>query len=197
MNEPVRDHAATPAALTVAKLSRSDASTVARIRVGDVAAFESLFHAHHATLHTFAARYVGSDDEAAEVVQDVFFAVWESRATWTPTTSVVSYLFGAVRNRALNRVRRHGVVTRHAATVMPTAAESVEATYTTRELDARIQRTLASLPERCRLVFMMNRDLGLTYRDIAAVLGISARTVESHVGRALDAFRQTLKDWRR
>lgn len=168
---------------------------VERIRAGDAAAFEALFHAHHASLCAFAYRYVGARDLAEEIVQEVFLFVWERRETWDVRTSVKNYLLTAVRNAAVSYLRHERVVRRREAETIalfsrstPTADRELHNT----ELAGLVQRAVDRLPDRCRLVFTLHREQGLTYVEIAEVLGISPKTVEVHMGRALKGLRKAL-----
>ena len=89
-----------------------ESDLVARIRVGDEGAFESLYLAHHNELWRFAYSYVRSRDVAEELVQDVFLAVWGTRATWEVSTRVRAWLYASVRHLALNHLRHERVVAR-------------------------------------------------------------------------------------
>jgi RNA polymerase sigma-70 factor (family 1) len=183
--------------------SVDEQALIARIRAGDTEAFEGIFHRHYAGLHALARRYLGSDDRAEDVVQEVFFTVWVHRAEWAPRTAIASYLYSAVRNRALNVIRSDVVVHRYAERLgqaaddrsLPLHVVGADEVHGARELDARIQRTIERLPERCREVFTMNREYGLSYTQIAEVLGVSVKTVEGHIVRALMALRKSLRDW--
>jgi RNA polymerase sigma-70 factor (ECF subfamily) len=168
---------------------------VERIRSGDVSAFEALFHAYHAPLCRFAYSYVGAKDLAEEIVQEAFLFVWERRRTWDVRTSAKNYLFTSVRNAAVSYLRHERVVRRREAETAelfarPSASADSEAR--TAELMAAVQRAVGRLPERCRLIFTLHREQGLTYQEIAQVLEISPKTVEVQMGRALKALRTAL-----
>ena len=79
---------------------------VARMRLGDADAFEQLFRSYYDSLWRFAFGFVGSRAVAEELVQDVMLEVWTGRGTWVVRSSVKAYLYGAVRNQALNVQRR-------------------------------------------------------------------------------------------
>jgi RNA polymerase sigma-70 factor (ECF subfamily) len=95
-----------------AAVEDEESNLVPRIRRGDEAAFESLYLAHHDELWRFAYTYVRSRDVAEELVQDVFLAVWGTRATWEVHTRVRAWLYASVRHLALNHLRHERVVTR-------------------------------------------------------------------------------------
>src|SRR2546430_17147716 len=81
---------------------------VARIRVGDEAAFEAIFRAHYDPLCRYVAPYLGSRDAAEDAVQGVFARIWEDRAHWA-VGDVRHYLYAAVRRRAISQIRRTAV----------------------------------------------------------------------------------------
>ena len=172
---------------------------VEAIRSGDPAAFEALFLAYHAPLCSFAYRYLGARELAEEIVQEVFLCVWERRAGWDVRSSVRSYLLTAVRNAALSYLRHERVVRRSQAEVRA-IHETVAASPEVRALEAEtvvaVRQAIGRLPDRCRLVFTLHREQGLTYAEVAHVLGISPRTVEVQIGRALKSLRKNLASHR-
>jgi RNA polymerase sigma-70 factor, ECF subfamily len=173
----------------------NESEWVEAIRAGDPSAFEALFHAYHAGMCSFAYRYLGARDLAEEIVQEVFLCVWERRETWHVRTSVRSYLLTAVRNAALSYLRHERVVRRRQIEIpdsQETLAVSPEVRAQEAELITAVREAIARLPERCRVAFTLHREQGLTYVEVAEVLGISPRTVEVQIGRALKALRKRL-----
>lgn len=177
---------------------------MARIRAGDTDAFEALFMAYYEPLVQFAFTHVGERASAEEVVQEVLLRVWEQRAQWEVRDSVRAYLYGATRNRALNWLRRSqleqrwtigaGAAADDESAAVPHAIPADERLQL-REIDDAIRRAIARLPERRREVFVLSRQHHLTHEQIAAVLGISIKTVQEQIGRALKALRVSLADW--
>ncbi len=178
---------------------------VARVRLGDERAVESLFEAYYPALCDFVRSYLGSPDSAEDVVQTVFLRIWEHRATWEPTSGVRAYLFAACRNRALGALKHDRVVARSAARVTsellasgggrgsPAPDEAVQAGELARVLRAAVD----ALPERRRTVVILRWQHQMSYAEIATVLGISVKTVEVHIGRALASLRKHLAHLRR
>jgi RNA polymerase sigma-19 factor, ECF subfamily len=169
-----------------------------RIKRGDPAAFEALFRAHYSALCAFAARYADSGAVAEEIVQDVFARVWTDRARWPSPRNRKAYLFTAVRNRALNAGRRRKleqdwadaeIVGGEAA--LEIADEHAIARIEDPAAHAHLERAVASLPERCRLVMQLRWRDGMSYADIAGVMGISVKGVENQLSRGLRALRRS------
>jgi RNA polymerase sigma-70 factor (ECF subfamily) len=168
---------------------------------GDIAAFERLFRSFAADLVAFATTYVDGDDEAEEVVHVVFCWLWDHRFTLERPKSARSYLFAAVRNRALNVVRdkrTEAAFRERAARAAHVAAEtapSPESELASRDIAHALALALREMPPRCREVYTMVRDHGLTYAEVADALGIAPKTVEIHMSRSLAILRQRLAPW--
>jgi RNA polymerase sigma-70 factor (ECF subfamily) len=156
--------------------------------------FDELVLASYARLCRFGQRITGSRAAAEDIVQDVFAALWQRHADFD-YTDPLPYLFRAVRNRAISdrrqALRRGGWLAglaREWADREVLSSDPSEAS----ELAHAIDDALAALPQRRRLIFAMNRDQHLTYAEIAATLGISIKTVETQMGRALKSLRERL-----
>lgn len=196
-----RDGAEIPArSAASADAGCDDAALVAQVQVGDLAAFEALVRIWAKPLIGFAGSLLRAPDEAEEVVQDLFVWIWEHRFEWEVRGQLGPYLFRAVRNRVVNRLRHQKVEERFHArlTLAPTPDRSSPTDHllVTNELSAAIDAAIAGLSDRCREVFLLNRQQGFSYAQIAETLQISVKTVEIHMGRALAALRQALAPWR-
>ncbi len=179
-----------------------DAATlVAQIRAGDQAAFEAVFQAYTRQLCAFAYRYVGSRETAAELVQDVFLWIWRQRTSWELRGTLRSYLYRAVRNRALDVLKHQAIERRWAQTTNAehryNAAFGEGVAPPDRVLEEKTLRialnlALADVPERRRQIFLLRWKYGHSYAEIGAQLGISPKTVENQLGRVLHFLRDRL-----
>jgi RNA polymerase sigma-70 factor (ECF subfamily) len=173
----------------------SDArESAARVRDGDEAAFEVLFRAHYAGIRAFVGRYV-DEGMVDEVVQEMFFRVWENRATFAVRGSPKAYLYTAARNGALLVVRRGRVERNWAMEVAradPPLGEPADHAVRRADAVAAIAQAIETLPPRCRVVFDMSRRDGLSPAEVAAALGVSKKSVEQHLWRALAMLRKRL-----
>jgi len=174
-----------------------DSALVAQLRAGSESAFEALFRAHYVTLVAFAATYVRAEDLAEEIVGDVFAWLWDHRATWTPERSVRAFLFGAVRNRALNVQR--DAATRDRAVHRVAEAANVwtgslaplpDNVVQQREVYDAIWAAVAALPERQRTLLSLRWEDGMSWGEVAAVFGITANAAEVMHRKALRALRE-------
>ena len=171
-----------------------DAEQVRRIRNGNKRAFEQLFRHYGQALVHFAHNYVHDLSIAENLVQDVFVTVWEKRATLNPDRSIKSYLYTATKNRALKHLRHEKVKrkSREKIDLYSVTPSTPEDLLSHDETAASIGRAIETLPEKCRLIFKMNRFDHLTYAEIAEILELSIKTVETQMGRALHALRHAL-----
>lgn len=179
----------------------TDAEMVARLRMGDEPAFDTLMREMGPRLCAFATRYVGSDDVAQEIVQDVFVNVWMGRHGFVVRDTLRTYLYRAVRNRALNVGRdgaiRGGALARIGVEVdadreRGDALAEPEWAMQEAQLASAVRRAVAALPPRCRVAFELVREHGLSYAEAASVLGVTVKTVDSSLGRAVQALRKAL-----
>jgi len=157
----------------------------------DKQAFEKLFREYFTPLMLFSRRILGNEDDAREVVHQVFIKLWERRSEIDLSTSLKSYLFTAVNNRSLNVIRDRR---KFSPEEVPELAGEwdVSAELESMELEEKIRRVIDSLPERCRVIFELNRFDGLKYNEIASQLDISVKTVENQISKALKILREQL-----
>lgn len=156
--------------------------------------FENLFRELFQPLCGFALKYVPDPDEAKGIVHDVFVMVWEKFDVLPADTNYRSYFYTAVRNRCLNHIRdRKKMVT---LTHLSEEKQMTENTQLeTQELEREIEMAIQSLPEKCREIFELNRMEGLKYAEIAIKLGLSVKTVEAQMTKALSQLRTKLGEF--
>lgn len=179
-------------------MSTNGASEWQAIRNGDEKAFELVFKSHYGSLCNFAKSFLGDMDDAEEVVQQVFYQLWTKREGIDITSTLKSYLFKAVHNSSLNKIKQGKVRQLYSDHVKATASEEVHSTTQLlqgKELEVIINNAIDELPEQCGAVFRMSRFGNMKYQEIADELGISVKTVENHMGKALKLMREKLKDY--
>jgi len=174
-----------------------DSDIIGRIRQGDKQEFEKLFRSSYVSLVRYAKTLLRDHDAAEEIVQELFFRLWQDRQNLRVESSLNGYLFRSVHNRSLHYIEHQKVVSRHAGEVAAAAeltSEPVTEAIYYSELQTRVARVLDRLPERCRVIFRMSRFEGLKYNEIADKLAVSLKTVEADMGKALREFRKALAE---
>ncbi|HET9503181.1 MAG TPA: RNA polymerase sigma-70 factor [Hymenobacter sp.] len=168
----------------------SESDLLRRLKQDDERAFDALFRHYSALVYRFAFSYLKSRPAAEEIVQECFIKIWEKRAQLRDDVPLKGYLFTTAHHAVLNELRRdqhhlrlHGEV---AAAAGP-ASVANEAEY--QEMEALYQAALNRLPPKQREVFVLSRQLGLSYPEIAARQGVSVKTVEAHIMQALKTMR--------
>jgi RNA polymerase sigma-70 factor (ECF subfamily) len=164
---------------------------IQRIQAGDVAAFEQLFRAYHPRLCGFAFSMLRDRAVSEELVQDLFMSIWEKRGRLDVQTSVRAYLFGALRNRALNRSARARMEEQW--TELSAQAEGVAAVEYS-DIGERVRDAVAALPAACRNALTLRWQEDMSYAEIAETLGVSVKTVENNLARARALLREKLPD---
>lgn len=160
--------------------------------------FELLFREHFTGLCFFAQKYLGDLDASKEVVHSVFVKIWENRNEFDWEKPAKSYLFTSVYNRSLNHLRdRKKFIAEPAYSDGTLIAESSEFSdnMVVSEMEGKIKQVIQNLPEKCREVFELSRFEGKKYNEIAAQLGISVKTVETQMSKALQILREELKEY--
>lgn len=159
--------------------------------------FEHLFKLHFKALHGYAYTFVQEAVVAEEMVQNVFCKLWEKKDRIVFQQSPKSYLYRAVHNECLNYLRHEQVRKEYVHYSVNTDDKygHLGIAVEHKELQQHFHRALANLPEQCRTIFQMSRFEELKYREIASELGLSVKTIENQMGKALKILRQELVDF--
>lgn len=171
-----------------------DAQLTTRILAGDASAFRTLYYRYGQALFGWLWQRTHDREAAEDLMQELFARVWRKRANLDPKQSVRAYLYQAANHLAIDHLRK-----KVRENEGMDEAQMPEATTVIQELDferkAAIQKAIAALPEGQRTVFLLSRFEGLKYAEIATALGLSVKTVETHMSRALKKLREALKSW--
>lgn len=183
-------------------LAASDAALVERLKAGDEAAFRDCYDTNYIPLWRYAFRLLGSREAANDVVQEVFFSVFTKRDTLVVRGSVRTYLFGAVRHAALNLLRHDTVAHRLVVTAPASGDTPAMGAPSPRpdddaeqhDIEARVIRALALLPERQRSAMILRWEHGLTTAQIARTLGVADTVAGRLLTKAALHLRRLLAD---
>lgn len=169
------------------------------VKVQNEQVFEQLFKTYFKSLHAYAFTILNSEAVAEEMVQQVFYKLWEKKEQLDVHTSVKAYLYRSVHNESLNYLKHHSIKSKHQTYVMQQQQNNHEHSagekLAGRELEQQIRQALNDLPEQCRTIFQLSRYEELKYREIADQLGLSIKTVEAQMGKALRVLRLKLTDF--
>lgn len=160
-------------------------------------AFETVFKRYYKALHSYAFTIVKEEDLAEDIVQQVFFRIWQNAGNLRIQSSIAAYLYRSVNNESLNHLKHQKLVVAHqkeTAQHMKEERDSAAGKILHKELEENIREALITLPEHCRTVFQLSRFENLKYQEIADRLGISIKTVENQMGKALKMLRIQLID---
>lgn len=173
------------------------------IKLGDQKALELLFAIYFPRLNDFACKVVRDDVISQDIVQEVFVKIWEKRAEIEPI-NLEAFLFRLVRNRCIDYIKHLKVINNRMQEIQ--ISSKYEELYRIdfvgdepyvlieQELKQKIEKTIDSLPERCREVFILSRMNGLKNKEIAEKLDINIKNVERHLSRAMQSFRENFTE---
>jgi RNA polymerase sigma-70 factor (ECF subfamily) len=158
------------------------------LKEGNSLAYTEIFERYTEVLLRHAFRFLSVQDEANDVVQDVFLLLWQKRETIVFQTSLSAYLYAAVRNRIFDMVSHQKVVSRYAESISNFMEQDYNITdYQVREkiLAAIIEKEIEALPEKMRQIFLLSRKEQLSYKEIAEQLNITDQTARQQVYNAV------------
>jgi len=172
------------------------------IREGQPDAFRLAYEQLYAPLCILATKYTGSVEEAEEIVQDTFLKLWDDRHQISVNGSLVNYLTVAVRNRAINFLK-HRLVERkyhddrieklqRAFLYLQLSQEDGSSILIAKELENQFRDAVDLLPKKCREIFLLHRQEGLSYSQIALKLRLSKNTVQRQMSIAISKLKEKL-----
>lgn len=158
--------------------------------------YKHAFHAYYQPLCQYAHTLVPSSPDCEDMVQEIFLYVWEKKKDLIGREELRFYLFTAMRNRCLNYLRKHRKDRFNQLSVWEEPVERASGMDYEEPVDlaGAVAEALDRLPLRCREVFVLSRISKLTYQQIAETTGISPKTVENQIGKALRIMRSFVRE---
>ncbi len=170
----------------------------AEMKSGNKESFNYFFDYYYSGLCIYANNYTGDLSTSEEVVQDVFVRFWEKRQTIDIENSVRFYLFRTVYNQCMNLLKHKKVENNYLQQHEFRSNDLYEeqwSLYNESELRLALDLALSKLPDRCREIFQLSRFENLRNKEIADKLGITEKTVENQITKALKVLRKELKEF--
>jgi len=166
----------------------------------DEKAMEYIFHVYYPALCSYASSIVKSSEDAKDVVNDCFLELWNRHELLKITTSLKSYLYVAVRNAAINYLKKKKKEQKFVSSqsypfyLQDEVTSRIEKLERIENLEKRLKEAIDSLPQQCRYIFYLNRFEKLGYKEIAVKLNLSVGTVKTQIARALKKLRAEFED---
>ena len=168
--------------------------------------FEDIYLSYFSKMKYFAKEYVISEEDAENIVQDVFVELWENKEMLNMHMNLIAYIFTTIKNECLNHLRHKLVVQETASKLQEEYTislrmnlDSLEAfdnnLFSDQDIEKIISRALDTLSEKCRTIFIMSKIEGKKQKEIAQELNISINTIETQMGIAYKKLRIELKDY--
>lgn len=176
-------------------INLSDIELLAMVKDDSMEAFEELYNRYWKKLYAFAYKRIRSREITEEIIQDFLANLWAGRKNLVIKTSFEGYIYTAVRNLVLNCIAketRRNAYTQFLQLFKTEEDNSTEETVNVRDFYFNLQKELNYLPAKCRSVFEMSRQENKSNKQIADELGISEKTVESHLTKAIRRLRVNL-----
>lgn len=184
----------------------SDLSLIYRLKLGEEEAYKILYEKHYRILCLYASKFVADSSVAESIVSEVIFNLWDKRANWEITTSLRNYLIQSVKNRCYNYLKQKQRVAQiirnddlsdisNEITINEDDSSDPLMNILLNELDLKIEESLAKLSDKTREIFLLSRQSGLKYNEIAESTGMSVDAVKYHIKVALSSLRNDLSDY--
>jgi RNA polymerase sigma-70 factor (ECF subfamily) len=167
-----------------------------RLKNDDVSAFDQIYEWYFHKLFSFISKILKDEQETEDIVQEIFVKIWESRNKFDDCKSLNSYIFTVAYHNSISIIRKRIVDQKYLeflknSSAVHSAPDGISE-LEFYELNNQVQNLIDHLPERQKQVFLLHREKGLSYPEIAEQLGISKNTVEVHMVKALKYLRQNL-----
>jgi len=176
-------------------MNNTEDTFVERLRRDDLTVIDEIYLHYHTKIFRFSVAYLKNEEDAYDIVQEVFIKLWENRLTLSRDTNFDGFLFTIAKNSVLSLFRKRITEQKYidyltVATKNNTQGTEEQTDYTF--LKERYEKLIEKLPPKRQEIFKLSREKGLTIKEIAAKQGISEKTVEDHLSKALFFFKQHL-----
>jgi RNA polymerase sigma-70 factor, ECF subfamily len=176
----------------------NDEELMKEIKADNMLAFDLLYKKYSKRVYKFGFSILKTREESENLIQDVFLGLWENRNNVEKDSSVKSYLFTIAYNSAISVIRKKAKESRffeYLKSIQEKDEEPANVKIEYEELKNKLDDIIIALPQRQKEVYMLHKDEGLKYNEIAARLNISVNTIENHMSRALKTIREKIASY--
>lgn len=178
-----------------AQYNTSDNELVTLLKAGDEAAFAEIYSRYWEKMVSYAVRLTKSQEESADITQEIFVSLWNRRTEVVIKGTLASYLIKSTRNLSLRYLERNvageGFFEELNEYIID-KSQNIENGISLRDLQASIDLSISKLPKKMREIYVLSRDEQFSYREIAQKLGIAEGTVKKQISNALKAISESL-----
>lgn len=172
----------------------NERDTILRIKLGDASSYERMFMRYYPRFRVFVLRFVQDEATAEDILQNIFLKIWLNRHSLHEDQSMTAYIFVLARNEVFQWMRfklTHQITPFEMATeqIASMALPGVDSEYDYSELEERLRKAVDELPPKRQEIFRMNRYEFKSAKEIAAIKGLSTRTVEKQIELSLRYIR--------
>ena len=171
-----------------------DKAQIIALQKGDIRAFNKIYFTYHKKLFAFALKFLKNKTDVEDLIQKIFVNIWEKRKSLDPEKSFNNYLFVITRNEIYDFLKKKSITEYYNDQIMGDI-EQEEGDIEIKKLVEATYSLIDKMPERRRQIFLMSKDSGLTYKQIAKILGISENTVDTQIRNSLNYLRAELSKW--
>lgn len=165
------------------------------LKSGDHSAFLEIYSRFQGLLYVYACKIIKDEEDAEDIVQEVFLYLWDKRSTLILKSSISSYLYSAVRFKFFNLLDRKKIRTDYKISFQQFLDQGEYMTdnyIREKEFSQLIEKEIAALPDKMREIFELSRKHHLSRKEIAAQLNLSEKTVKNQINNALKILRRRL-----
>jgi RNA polymerase sigma-70 factor, ECF subfamily len=180
----------------------NDFFDISALRKGEKKAYEAIYKEFFGVLYHLCLQYLHDEKASEEIVQDTFLKLWEIRKTLNDNINIKNFLYTITKNNCLNYLRNQKISMKHLENMKYMemqfnyeALEKLGNYLQFEELRGKIETAISNLPDEVIETFRLSRFEELSYKEIAGQQGISIKTVEARISKALRILRLELKDY--
>jgi RNA polymerase sigma-70 factor, ECF subfamily len=166
-----------------------------KLKGGDVNSFKQLYYHYQSKLYHFVFRYLKKKEDSEEIVEECLIHIWEDRSNLNENLSFQSYLFTIAKNKIIDYFRKKKVETlykNYIQNFIEIVQDSSNKSLIYKDFSLELNGAIGQLPEKRRVIFIMNKKLGMSRAEIAEFFNISENTVKNQLQEAMKFLRETL-----